>query len=99
SPRARPASPPRRSSDLIRLASQAGLVGGSIEDATGDPAAPIHDFALAVERVRAAAEAARDLPMVLTARADNFLWGRPDLADTIQIGRAHVCTPVTCKSR
>src|SRR5690606_11872634 len=84
SPRARPASPPRRSSDLIRLASQAGLVGGSIEDATGDPAAPIHGFALAVVRVRAAAEAARDLPMVLTARADNFLWGRPDLADTIR---------------
>ena len=45
---------------------------------------PIHDFALAVERVRAAAEAARSLPFLLTARAENFLWGRADLADTIR---------------
>lgn len=68
----------------IRAASAVGLVGGSIEDATGDPAAPIHDFALAVDRVAAAADAARDLPVLLTARAENFLWGRPDLGDTIR---------------
>lgn len=70
--------------DTIRLAAGTGLVGGSIEDATGDPDAPIHAFDLAVERVRAAAEAARDLPFLLTARAENYLWQRPDLDDTIR---------------
>lgn len=75
---------PETCAETIRLASVTGLVGGSIEDATGDPDAPIHDFAHAVERVRAAAEAARGLPFLLTARTENFLWGRPDLADTIR---------------
>jgi 2-methylisocitrate lyase-like PEP mutase family enzyme len=70
----------------IRLASEVGLVGGSIEDATGDPQKPIFAFDLAVERVAAAAEAARSLklPFVLTARSENFLRGRPDLEDTIR---------------
>lgn len=68
----------------IRMASTIGLVGGSIEDATGDPAAPIYEFAHAVERVRAAAEAARDLPFVLTARTENYLYGRESLDDTIK---------------
>ena len=68
----------------IRDAAGVGLVGGSIEDASGDPARPIYDFAQAVERVAAAAEAARGLPFVLTARAENFLHGRPDLDDTIR---------------
>lgn len=75
---------PETCAETIRMACEVGLVGGSIEDATGDPAAPIHDIALAAERVHAAAEAARDLPFVLTARAENFLWGRPDLDDTIR---------------
>src|SRR2546430_5083450 len=68
------------------LAAQAGVVGGSIEDTTGDATNPIYDFALAVERVQAAVEAARSLPFpfVLTARAENFLHGRPDLDDTIR---------------
>ena len=61
-----------------------GLVGGSIEDATGDAAAPIYELSQAVERIQAAAEAARDLPFLLTARAENFLWDRPDLNDTIR---------------
>lgn len=74
---------PETCAQTIRLAAGVGLVGGSIEDATGDPAAPIFDLALAADRVRAAAEAARDLPFLLTARAENFLWGRPDLGDTI----------------
>lgn len=74
---------PETCAETVRLACGMGLVGGSIEDATGDPAAPIHDFALAVERVQAAAEAAHGLPFLLTARAENFLWGRPDLDDTI----------------
>lgn len=68
----------------ISLAADVGLVGGSIEDATGDPANPIFDFGLAVERVAAAAEEARKHPFVLTARAENFLHGRPDLDDTIR---------------
>lgn len=70
--------------ETIRRAAAVGLVGGSIEDATGNPDAPIHEFALAVDRVRAAAEAARDLPFVLTARAENHLYGRTDLNDTIR---------------
>ncbi|MFN4154774.1 MAG: oxaloacetate decarboxylase [Paracoccaceae bacterium] len=75
---------PEMCAETIRMACQAGLVGGSIEDATGNADAPIHDISRAVERIQAAAEAARDLPFLLTARAENFLWGRPDLADTIK---------------
>ena len=77
---------PRAAAEMIRLASEAGIVGGSIEDATGDPQSPIYDFALAVERVQAAVETGRSLPVpfVLTARAENLLHGRPDLDDTIR---------------
>jgi 2-methylisocitrate lyase-like PEP mutase family enzyme len=78
---------PEDAAETIRLAAETvGLVGGSIEDATGDPRRPIYDFSLAVERIAAAAEAARSLtfPFTLTARAENFLFGRPDLADTIR---------------
>ncbi|MCP9481222.1 isocitrate lyase/phosphoenolpyruvate mutase family protein [Shimia sp. CNT1-13L.2] len=75
---------PEACAETMRLAAEVGLVGGSIEDATGDPDAPIYDFDLAVERVRAAAEASADLPILLTARAENFLWGRDDLGDTIR---------------
>jgi 2-methylisocitrate lyase-like PEP mutase family enzyme len=68
------------------LAAGVGLAGASIEDATGDPANPIYPFELAVERVKAAVGAARslDFPFALTARAENFLHGRPDLGDTIR---------------
>jgi 2-methylisocitrate lyase-like PEP mutase family enzyme len=77
---------PRAAAETIRQAAAAGLVGGSIEDATGRKNDPIHAHAKAVERVRAAVEMARSLsfPFTLTARAENFLWGRPDLADTIR---------------
>jgi 2-methylisocitrate lyase-like PEP mutase family enzyme len=80
------ADEPRAAAEMIRLAAEAGVVGGSIEDATGDPSKPIYDFDLAVERVRAAVEVARSLPapFVLTARAENFLHGRRDLDDTIR---------------
>lgn len=70
--------------ETIRQAIDVGLIGGSIEDATGDVTSPIHDFKLSVERIAAAAEAARDKPFLLTARAENFLWGKPDLKDTIR---------------
>jgi 2-methylisocitrate lyase-like PEP mutase family enzyme len=77
---------PETVADTIRLAIAAGLVGGSIEDATGDPRAPIYELEHAAERVTAAAEAAHreHLQFVLTARAENFLHGRPDLDDTVQ---------------
>jgi 2-methylisocitrate lyase-like PEP mutase family enzyme len=80
------ADEPRAAAEMIRLASEAGIVGGSIEDATGEPQHPIYDFALAVERVQAAVETGRSLavPFVLTARAENLLHGRPDLDDTIR---------------
>ena len=77
---------PETAAQTIRLASETGLVGASIEDATGDPERPIYDAPLAAERISAAAEAARALPFpfTLTARAENFLHGRPDLDDTIR---------------
>lgn len=79
------ADEPRAAAEMIRLAAAAGVVGGSIEDATGNPDRPIYDFALAVERVQAAVEVARSLPapFMLTARAENLLHGRLDLDDTI----------------
>lgn len=77
---------PRAAAQMIRLASEAGMVGGSIEDWTGDATKPIYDFTLAVERVQAAVEVARSLPIpfVVTARAENFVNNRPDLDDTIR---------------
>lgn len=76
---------PEECARTIRLAAKAGVVGGSIEDATGRPGDPIYEFETAVERITAAAEAARALPFrfTLTARSENFLHGRPNLADTI----------------
>jgi 2-methylisocitrate lyase-like PEP mutase family enzyme len=68
----------------IQLASDIGLVGGSIEDATGDPDDPIYEFQLAVERVAAAARTAHGAQFMLTARAENFLHGRPNLDQTIR---------------
>ncbi|MEO7495900.1 MAG: isocitrate lyase/phosphoenolpyruvate mutase family protein [Massilia sp.] len=69
----------------ILEAAHTGIVGGSLEDASGDDNAPIYDIGLATDRIRAAAEAARSLPFkfMLTARCENFLYGRADLDDTI----------------
>lgn len=77
---------PEACARTIALAAEAGLAGGSIEDATGRADAPIYPFTLSVERVAAAVEAARALPFpfVLTARAENLINGRPDLRDTIR---------------
>jgi 2-methylisocitrate lyase-like PEP mutase family enzyme len=77
---------PEAAAEAIRLAAEAGAVGGSIEDATGDPKNPIYDSDLAVARVRAAVQVAKSLPVpfVLTARAENLLHGRNDMADTIR---------------
>jgi 2-methylisocitrate lyase-like PEP mutase family enzyme len=70
--------------ETIRLAAGVGLVGCSIEDATGDKAKPLYEFGYAVERVAAAAKVARSHDVVLTARTENFLRGKPDLEDTIK---------------
>jgi 2-methylisocitrate lyase-like PEP mutase family enzyme len=77
---------PENVAETLRLAAATGLAGGSVEDASGDPHRPIYDFSHAVERVAAAVEAVRALPIpfTLTARAENFLHGRPDLDDTIR---------------
>jgi 2-methylisocitrate lyase-like PEP mutase family enzyme len=76
---------PEAVAETIRRVAAAGAVGGSIEDATQRPEDPIYARQLAADRIRAAAEVARSLPFpfTLTGRAENFLWGRPDLKDTI----------------
>lgn len=75
---------PEICAETVEQAVGVGLVGGSIEDATGHPHAPIYETMLAAERVAAAADATRGKPFLLTARAENFLWGRHDLKDTIE---------------
>jgi 2-methylisocitrate lyase-like PEP mutase family enzyme len=82
---------PEHVAETIRLAGQAGLVGGSIEDFTGDKSQPFYDLGLAVERIAAAVAAARALPspFMLTARCENFLRGKADLDDTIARLRAY----------
>jgi 2-methylisocitrate lyase-like PEP mutase family enzyme len=71
--------------ETVELATHIGLAGCSIEDFTGDESGPIYELSLAAERVAAAAAAAHAGPnrLVLTARSENYLHGRPDLADTI----------------
>ena len=77
---------PEAVAETIAAAAKTGLAGCSIEDFSGDPAAPIYDFNLALDRIAAAVEAARSLPhdFVLTARSENYLRGNPDLDDTIK---------------
>lgn len=76
---------PQIVAETVQLAAEVGLVGCTIEDATGNPDKPLYDTRLAVERIAAAAQAARALqfPFILTARAHNFLYPIPNLADTI----------------
>ena len=77
---------PEAVAETVRLAAEAGLVGCTIEDATGDPSQPLYEFELAIERIAAGAEAARKLPFpfMLTARAHNFLYAEPSLEATIR---------------
>jgi 2-methylisocitrate lyase-like PEP mutase family enzyme len=76
---------PETVAETIRLAAESGLVGASIDDASGQKGTPIFDVGLATERIAAAAETSRALPFdfTLVARAENFLNGRPDLHDTL----------------
>ncbi|MCD5993747.1 isocitrate lyase/phosphoenolpyruvate mutase family protein [Pseudomonas sp. CDFA 602] len=80
------ADSPQGCAQTLLAAAATGIVGGSIEDATGQADNPIYDFELAVERVRASAAAVRSLPFpfMLTARAENLLHGRLDFADTLR---------------
>jgi 2-methylisocitrate lyase-like PEP mutase family enzyme len=84
------ADSPQEAAEIIRMAAEAGVVGGSIEDSTGRADQPLYDFELAVARVAAAARVAHSLPFpfTFTARCENFLHGRPDLEDTIKRLRA-----------
>ena len=77
---------PEDAAETIRLGAAAGLVGGSIEDSPRRADEPLYEIEHAADRIRAAAEVARGLPFrfMLTARAENFIVGRPDLADTIR---------------
>jgi 2-methylisocitrate lyase-like PEP mutase family enzyme len=79
------ADEPAGVAETVRLAAETGLAGCSVEDFTGRPGDPIYELGVAAERVTAAAEAAHGTGrrLVLTARAENFLHGRPDLQDTI----------------
>lgn len=80
------ADEPQGCADTLLQAAACGLVGGSIEDASGNPEAPIYPLELAVERIRASVAAVRSLPFPFTlcARAENFLHGREDLPDTLR---------------
>ena len=77
---------PQAAAETVRLAAGAGLVGCSIEDSTGDKQRPLFELGAAAERIAAAVQAARSLPFpfTLTARAENFVRGKPDLDDTIR---------------
>src|SRR6516165_8427543 len=77
---------PSDAAQTIRMAGEIGLVGGSIEDATGNAERPLYDAGLARDRIAAAVEAARAMPFpfMLTARAEGFLRGKPDLDDVIR---------------
>jgi 2-methylisocitrate lyase-like PEP mutase family enzyme len=75
---------PQACADTIQGAVQVGLVGGSIEDATGNADDPIYDIKHAVERIRAAVDAKKGQGFLLTARAENYLWGRADLGETVK---------------
>ena len=77
---------PTAAAETVRLAAENGLVGCSIEDSTGDKDRPLYELTLAAERIAAAVQAARALPFpfTLTARAENFVRGKPDLEDTLK---------------
>jgi methylisocitrate lyase len=82
----------------VRLAAATGIAGLSIEDSTGDAAHPLHDFDLAVERIRAARQAIdrSGTGIVLTGRSEGFVVGRPDIDETIRRLRAYAAAGADC---
>ncbi|WP_031499960.1 isocitrate lyase/PEP mutase family protein [Bryobacter aggregatus] len=89
---------PEDVAQTIHMAAEMGLVGASIEDASGNPQSPIYSFNQALERIEAAVEAARALPFpfMLVGRAENYLHGCPDLDDTIRRLQAFAAAGVDC---
>ena len=89
---------PDQVAENVRLAAASGIAGLSIEDSTGDKARPLHDFDLAVERVRAARRAIDEsgTGVVLTGRSEGFVVGRPDLDETIRRLRAYAEAGADC---
>ncbi len=75
---------PKDCAQTVQEAEEIGLCGGAIEDATGDPDNPIYEFEHAVDRIRAAVAAKSKSGFLITARAENFIYNRPDLNDTIR---------------
>lgn len=82
----------------VKLAAATGIAGLSIEDSTGDPAKPLHEFELAVERIQAARRAIDDsgTGIVLTARSEGFVCGRPDIKETIRRLHAYANAGADC---
>lgn len=82
----------------VKLAAATGVAGLSIEDATGDELHPLHEFELAVERVRAARRAIDEsgTGIVLTGRSEGFVCGRPDIEETIRRLRAYAEAGADC---
>jgi 2-methylisocitrate lyase-like PEP mutase family enzyme len=89
---------PERVAANVRLAAATGIAGLSIEDSTGDAAQPLHDFELAVDRIRAARQAIDEsgTGVVLTGRSEGFVVGRPDLDETIRRLRAYAEAGADC---
>jgi len=92
------AAEPAGVAENVRLAAATGIAGLSVEDSSGDPAEPLYDFELAVERIRAARKAIDDsgTGVLLTARSEGFLVGRPDLAETIRRLTAYAAAGADC---
>ena len=87
---------PREVAANVRRALATGIAGISIEDSTGDAARPLFDFALAVERVRAAHDAVAGSGVLLTARSEGFIVGRPDLEETVRRLAAYAGAGADC---
>jgi len=82
----------------VKLSAETGIAGLSIEDSTGDPTQPLHEFDLGVERVRAAREAIDEsgTGIVLTGRSEGFVVGRPDIEETTRRLRAYAEAGADC---
>jgi 2-methylisocitrate lyase-like PEP mutase family enzyme len=89
---------PQQVNDNVKLAAATGIAGLSIEDSTGDEAHPLHDFDLAVERIRAARQAIDESAtgIVLTARSEGFVVGRPDIDETVRRLTAYAAVGADC---
>jgi len=89
---------PKHVAANVKLAAATGIAGLSIEDSTGDAAHPLHDFDLAVERIRSARRAIDEsgTGIVLTGRSEGFVWGRPDIVETIRRLRAYAEAGADC---